>query len=296
MKWKKIIGIITVVAAATLFLTACGSKSNSKNELKVGIMTLDDTTKPVWDQVKKDAAKKGITIKYVQFTDYNQPNKALSTGQVDVNAFQHYYFLNNWNKENKGNLVAVGDTLISPIRLFSKTTSSGKEEYSDVKDLPEGAKIAIPNDASNESRALFLLQAAGLIKLSTKNGDLATLKDITENSKNIDITEVSAEQLVTNLKNKSLDAAVINNAYAQEGKIDYKTTLYTEKIDATSKDWVNVIAAKKDWKKSDKADDIKTLVKIYQSDKIAKLIDKSTHGVDRAAWKGAPKPASSGNS
>lgn len=293
MKWKKIIGIITVAIAATLFLTACGSKSSSKNELKVGIMTLDDTTKPVWDQVKKDAAKKGITIKYVQFTDYNQPNKALSTGQVDVNAFQHYYFLNNWNKENKGNLVAVGDTLISPIRLFSQTNSSGKAEYSSVKDLPEGAKIAIPNDASNESRALFLLQAAGLVKLSTKNGALATLKDITENSKDIKITEVSAEQLVSNLKNKSLDAAVINNAYAQEGKIDYKTTLYTEAIDATSKDWVNVIAAKKNWKKSNKADAIKTLVKIYQSDKIAKLINKSTNGVDKAAWKGAPKLASS---
>lgn len=290
MKWKKIIGILAVVAAAAFFLTACSSKSSSKNELKIGVMTLDDSSKPIWDQVKKDMAKKGVTIKLVQFSDYNQPNKALQSGDVDVNAFQHHYFLDNWNKKAKSNLVVVGDTYISPIRFFSKAKSNGKPEYADVKDLPEGAKVLVPNDATNESRSLFLLQSAGLIKLSTKEGGLATLKDVTENPKDLDFKEVDASQTAREVKSGDVDAAVVNNSFVQSAKISYATAIYKEDVSGSNaKQWYNVIAAKSDWKKSKKADAIKTLLKVYQTDKTAKTINKATKGVDQAVWKGAPE-------
>ena len=123
--------------------------------------------------------KKGVKIKLVEFTDYNQPNEALQNGEIDVNAFQHKYFLSNWNKENDGTIVEVADTLLSPIRLFSGTKNNGDAKYTDVVDIPDKATISVPNDASNESRALYLLQSAGLIKLDTKDGQLANVSNIT---------------------------------------------------------------------------------------------------------------------
>ena len=121
MKLKKLLGLASVALASTLLLAACGGSKSASNDskLKVGIMTLDDATEPLWDKVKELAKDKGVEIELVEFTDYNQPNEALQNGEVDVNAFQHKYFLNNWNSENKGTLVEAADTLLSPIRIFS---------------------------------------------------------------------------------------------------------------------------------------------------------------------------------
>ena len=174
MKFKKILGITVLAVASTVALAACGAGGNKSAKddktLTVGIMTLDDTTEPVWDKVKELAKDKGVTIDLKEFTDFSQPNEALKNGEIDVNAFQHIYFLNNWNKENKGDLVPVADTLLSPIHLFSGT-ENGKAKYKDVKELPEGATISVPNDSTNESRALTLLQTAGLLKLDVKDGN-----------------------------------------------------------------------------------------------------------------------------
>ncbi|MGT2906805.1 MetQ/NlpA family ABC transporter substrate-binding protein [Streptococcus dentiloxodontae] len=293
MKLKKILAVAGLVIASTVALAACGaSKSSSdsngdqKKTLRVGIMTLDDATEPVWDHIVDAAADKGITIKLTEFTDYNQPNEALQNGEIDVNAFQHVYFLNNWNSENKGDLVVAGNTLLSPIHLFSGTDSDGSAKYKDVKDLPDGATISIPNDGTNESRALVLLQAAGLIKLDVKDGELATIKNITENKKNLDIQEIDASQTAQTLT--SVDAAVVNNSYAQSANVDYDTTLYQEDTSQNLSDWVNVIAAQKDWKDSDVADAIKVLLDVYQTDETAQLIYDSSNKVDLPAWDGAP--------
>ncbi|EFW88652.1 MetQ/NlpA family ABC transporter substrate-binding protein [Streptococcus equinus] len=286
MKLKKLLGVASVAIASTVLLAACGgSKSTSDDStLKVGIMTLDDTTEPLWDKVKELAKDKGVDIELVEFTDYNQPNEALQNGEVDVNAFQHKYFLNNWNSENKGTLVEAADTLLSPIRLFSGTTGDDAK-YKDVKELPDKATISIPNDASNESRALFLLQSAGLIKLDVSGDELATIKNISSNPKDLDIKEVDAAQTASTLS--SVDAAVVNNSYAQSADVDYDTTLYKEAVDDNSDQWVNVIAAQKDWKKSKKAKAIKTLISVYQTDEVGKVIQDATDGVDIPAWDGA---------
>lgn len=286
MKLKKLLGVASVAIASTVLLAACGgSKSTSDDStLKVGIMTLDDATEPLWDKVKELAKDKGVDIELVEFTDYNQPNEALQNGEVDVNAFQHKYFLNNWNSENKGTLVEAADTLLSPIRLFSGTTGDDAK-YKDVKELPDKATISIPNDASNESRALYLLQSAGLIKLDVSGDELATIKNISSNPKDLEIKEVDAAQTASTLS--SVDAAVVNNSYAQSADVDYDTTLYKEAVGDNSDQWVNVIAAQKDWKKSDKAKAIKTLISVYQTDEVGKVIQDASNNVDIPAWKGA---------
>jgi len=286
MKLKKLLGVASVAIASTVLLAACGgSKSTSDDStLKVGIMTLDDATEPLWDKVKELAKDKGVDIELVEFTDYNQPNEALQNGEVDVNAFQHKYFLNNWNSENKGTLVEAADTLLSPIRLFSGTTGDDAK-YKDVKDLLDKATISIPNDASNESRALYLLQSAGLIKLDVSGDELATIKNISSNPKDLEIKEVDAAQTASTLS--SVDAAVVNNSYAQSADVDYDTTLYKEAVGDNSDQWVNVIAAQKDWKKSKKAKAIKTLISVYQTDEVGKVIQDATDGVDIPAWDGA---------
>lgn len=295
MKLKKLFGLASVALASTVLLAACGGSSDSSSSddktLKVGVMTLDDATEPLWDKVEELAEEKGVKIELVEFTDYNQPNEALQNGEIDVNAFQHKYFLSNWNSENDGTLVEVADTLLSPIRLFSGTDSDGDVKYTDVSDIPDKGTISIPNDASNESRALYLLQSAGLIELDVSGDELATIKNISSNPKNLDIKEVDAAQTASTLT--SVDAAVINNSYAQSADVDYDTTLYKEAVDENSNQWINVIAAQKGWKKSDKADAIKTLVSVYQTNEVGKIIEEASDGADIPAWDGATPSSSS---
>ena len=267
MKFKKILVITVLAVASTVALAACGAGGNKSAKddktLTVGIMTLDNTTEPVWDKVKELAKDKGVTIDLKEFTDFNQPNKALKNGD----------------------LVPVADTLLSPIHLFSGT-ENGKAKYKDVKELPEGATISVPNDSTNESRALTLLQTAGLLKLDVKDGELATIKNISENPKKLEIKEISAEQAAQTLS--SVDAAVVNNTYAQQQNVDYNTTLFQEDPSQDLKEWVNIIAANKDWEKSNKSDAIKTLIKAYQNDEVAQIIYDASNKVDLPAWKGAP--------
>ncbi len=288
MTLKKVLGLTGIALASTLVLAACSNDdaADNKNEVRVGVMTLTDATEPIWDRVEELADKEGVDLEFTEFTDYTQPNKALKNGEIDVNAFQHYNFLNDWNKKNDGDLVATADTLLSPIHLFSGLDGD-KAKYTDVKDIPKGATISVPNDATNESRALYVLQSAGLIKLSKSGEEVATLDDITSNPKDLDIKEIAADQAASTLT--SVDAAIINNNYAVDAGVDYDTSLFTEEKNDSSQQWINIIAAQKGWEKSDKADAIKTLIKVYQTDEVAGLIDKYSKGTDVAIWEGAPK-------
>ena len=177
--------------------------------------------------------------------------------------------------------MSVADTYIAPIRLYSGT-KDGKNKYTDVKDIPENGSIAVPNDPTNESRALNLLQAAGLIKLDVDSTKLATVANIKENKKNLKISELDASQTAASLT--SVDAAVVNNTFVREAGIDYKSALYKEKTDENSKLWYNLIAAKKDWEKSDKADAVKKIIKAYHTDEVKKVIEESSDGMDQPVW------------
>ena len=291
MKLKKWFGATALLAVAAFGLAACSSSTSKDAKsadsatvtVKVGVMNLSDTEEARWDKVQEilDKEKAGVKLDFTQFTDYSQPNQAVRDGDADINAFQHYYYLKNWNKENNADLVSVADTYIAPIRLYSGT-KDGKNKYTDVKDIPENGSIAVPNDPTNESRALNLLQAAGLIKLDVDSTKLATVANIKENKKNLKISELDASQTAASLT--SVDAAVVNNTFVREAGIDYKNALYKEKTDENSKLWYNLIAAKKDCEKSDKADAIKKIIEAYHTDEVKKVIEESSDGMDQPVW------------
>lgn len=280
MKLKKLVGLATVAVASVVALVACGSGSNQDNVLRVGVMSLSDSEEARWDKVKELLGDK-VRLEFTQFTDYSQPNKALAEGEVDINAFQHYNFLENWNKENGEDLVAVADTYIAPIRLYSGT-ANGKNKYKSVDEIPDGSEIAVPNDPTNESRALYLLQSAGLIKLDVSGTELATIVNIKENPKKLKVTELDASQTASSLP--SVAAAVVNNTFVLEAGLDYKNALYKEQKDENSHQWYNLIAAKSDWEKSPKADAIKELVKAFHTDEVKKVIEESSDGMDEPVW------------
>lgn len=286
MKLKKLFSFAAVAALSVATLAACGSSSSNTNSsdtetIKVGIMTRDDYTTELWDKITELAAEEGVTVELTEFTDYSQPNKALAEGDVDVNAFQHIYFLNNWNEENGGDLQVAGYTIYSPIRFYSGVEGE-KDKYTSIDDIKEGAEIAVPNDATNESRALFLLESAGLIELDVKDGELATLADITKNPKNITITELDASQTARSLE--SVDGAVINNNYAKEAGLDTDKALYIEQKGANTEVWYNIIAAQNGWEDSVKAKAIKVLIAAYNTDEVAEIVERASGGTDFPIW------------
>jgi len=131
-------------------------------------------------------------------------------------------------------------------------------------------------------RALYLLESAGLIKLDVKGKELATVANIKENKKNLTISELDASQTPASLT--SADAAVVNNTFVREAGIDYKKALFKEEANENSKQWYNLIAAKPDWKKSDKADAIEKIIKAYHTDEVKKVIEESSDGMDQPVW------------
>nr|WP_057880973.1 MetQ/NlpA family ABC transporter substrate-binding protein [Companilactobacillus kimchiensis] len=261
---------LLVVTTFSLFLLAgCGNKASASKDttVKIGITGSDDR---VLNLVAKKVKKEGINLKIVEFSDYNQPNTALAQGEIDLNAFQTVTFQNDWNKKHKTNIVSIGSTVIAPMALYSKKITS-------VNQLKDGDKIAVPNDATNEGRALQLLESAGVIKLNSAK--IPNLKDITENKLNLKISALDAAQTAKSLDDVS--ASVVNSGVASDAKLDPKKAVYREKITAKSKPYVNIISANA--KDKDKAA-YKKIVKAYQSKDVAKEIKKEFGGYESPAW------------
>ncbi|MQS76742.1 MetQ/NlpA family ABC transporter substrate-binding protein [Companilactobacillus halodurans] len=263
--------VLLVVATFSLFvLAACGNTQASSNKdttVKIGVTGSDDR---VLQAVAKKVKKEGINIKIVEFSDYNQPNTALQQGEIDLNAFQTVTFQNDWNKKHHTNIVSLGSTVIAPMSLFSKKITK-------LSQIKEGDKIAVPNDATNEGRALQLLESAGLIKLDNKK--IPNLKDITENKLNLQISALDAAQTAKSLED--VTASVVNSGVANDAKLNLNKALYREKITAKSKPYVNIISANA----KDKNNKVyKKIVKAYQSKDIAKVINDEYHGFESPAW------------
>ncbi|RVU70120.1 MULTISPECIES: MetQ/NlpA family ABC transporter substrate-binding protein [Lactobacillus] len=266
-----IIAVVILVAGWFSFGPGIPSQANQKT-VTVGVVGQSKQDEAIWKQIAKTAKQKyGIIIKTKNFTDYNQPNKALKSGDIDLNAFQHYAFLKSWNEANHGGVIAIGKTYIAPIRLYSK-------KYHKLSQLPDGATIAIPNDATNESRALFVLKNAGLISLR-KGKKLVTVADITNNPNNLKIKEVATEQ--TGRVLDSVDAAVVNNDYAGPAGLTDKQTIYIEPINKDSQQWINIICARKDQAKKKLYQDV---VKAFQTPETKKLYHKYYGNSQIAAW------------
>ena len=269
--------VVTLVVALVVVIAGIFSFGNfgkqKEQTVTVGVVSPSKQDEAVWNQVKKTAKSKyNVDIKLKTFTDYNQPNKALQSGSIDLNAFQHKAFLDAWNKANKGSLVSIGKTFITPIHLYSNN-------YKSVKSLPDGATIAVPNDASNESRALYVLQSAGLITLKKNTNSLATINSIAKNPKNLKIKEVAADQAARTLD--SVDAAVVNTNYAVAAKLSTKKSIFTEPVNKDSAQWINLIAARK---KDRNKEAYKDVVKAYQTEKVKKIINEQYKGLEKPAW------------
>ncbi|MCU5746301.1 dipeptide ABC transporter glycylmethionine-binding lipoprotein [Staphylococcus sp. SQ8-PEA] len=259
--------IITLVIAALLILTACGG-----NDKKVTVGVASNDTK-AWEKVKELAKKDGIDVEIKQFSDYNVPNKALSDGDIDMNAFQHFAFLNEYKKAHKdAKISAASTTVLAPLGIYSK-------KVKDVKDIKEGSKVVIPNDVSNQARALKLLDKAGLIKLKDNAGLNASTKDIADNTKDLKIKAVDAQQTARSLDD--VDFAVVNNGVASKAGLNpKKDPIFLEKVSSDEvKPYINLIAI------NDKDKDNKTykkIIKLYHSKEAQEALKEDTKDGEKA--------------
>ena len=218
--------------------------------------------------------KQGLTIETVVFNDYTQPNEALERGEIDANAFQHQPYLDNQIKTQGYHIVPVGYTGVWPIGLYSK-------KYAKVADLPEGAVIGVPNDPSNEGRALRVLQNEGVIKLKDGTGILATTADIAENPKKIEIKELDAG--IVGRSVEDLDAAVVNTDWALKSGLTPENRIAQEPI--ADNPYRNFIAVKAG---SENEAWVKTLVASYQNETVKAEFDRSTRAPASAPTDLAP--------
>ena len=245
-----------IITFATLLLLAVSVYAETK--LKVGASP--EPHAELLNLVKDDLAAEGIALEVIEFQDYVIPNEAVESGEIDANYFQHLPYLNSFNDERGYHLVNAGGIHVEPFAVYSS-------KIKDLKDLKKKAKIAIPNDPTNEGRALLLLQDAGLITLKEGAGLQATPQDIAYNPLKIKFKEIEAASLPRVLKD--FDAAVINGNYAiQAGLSALKDGLFVE---GSSSPYVNVIAVKAG---NENNDAIKALVKALQSDKVKDYIAK----------------------
>ena len=219
-------------------------------------------------EAAKDALKKkGVEIEIVTYNDYVQPNIATDEGQIDANYFQHQPYLDDFNKENNTHVVSVGKIHYEPFGIYA-----GKSK--DLKDIKDGAKIAVPNDTTNEARALLLLEANGIIKLKDGAGLTATKQDIVENPHNVEIYEVEAAQIPRSLD--SVDFACMNGNFAIQANYKPSEALAAEKSDSeAAQTYANIIAVAE---KNKDAAWAKTLVEVLTSKEIQDFINKKYEG------------------
>ncbi|WP_145390631.1 dipeptide ABC transporter glycylmethionine-binding lipoprotein [Staphylococcus epidermidis] len=256
---KKILSFLIV---AILVLSACGGNNGKK--VTIGVASNDTKA---WEKVKELAKKDDIDLEIKHFSDYNVPNKALSDGDIDLNAFQHFAFLDQYKKAHKDtNIEALSTTVLAPLGIYS-------DKVKNIKDVKKGAQVAIPNDVSNQARALKLLESAGLIKLKKNFGLNGTTKDIESNPKDLKIKAVDAQQTARALSD--VDISVINNGVATKaGKDAKKGPIYLEKASSDAvKPYINVVAV------NSKDKDNKTykkIIELYHSKEAQKALKEDT--------------------
>ncbi|GGF84788.1 hypothetical protein GCM10007301_50950 [Azorhizobium oxalatiphilum] len=245
-----------------------GTAAASAETIKVGVTPGPHAQ--ILEAAKAVAAKQGLDIQIVEFSDYVVPNTALDAGEIQANSFQHQPYLDNQVADRKFKLVSVATTVNYPMGVYSK-------KYKSMDELPSGASLAIPNDPTNGGRVLLLLQDKGIIKLRDGVGFKPSVADITTNPKKLKIVEIDAAQLPRSLPD--VDAAGINTNYAKEAGLDpVKDPILREDPKGP---YVNVIAVReqdkdKPW--------VAILVKSYQSPEVKKFIDDTFKGSVLASW------------
>lgn len=273
---KKFIGIL-LTAALAFGAVGCGGTTTNETADEATTTIAEGATIVVGASPSPHAeilkaaqpllAEKGITLEIKEFTDYVQPNLALNTGDLDANYFQHQPYLDQFNADNDMDLVALGAVHYEPMGIFAGNSS-------DLAALPDGAKVGVPNDATNEARALLLLESNGLIKLKEDAGVAATKLDIVENPHNLEIVEMEAAQLPLSLG--SLDIAVINGNYALSGGLSISDALAIEEADSLAAEtYQNVVAVRNG---DETRPELQTLIEVLNSQEIADYINETFEG------------------
>ena len=268
---KKVLFILVVLTA--IFIASCSNTNKDSITVKIG--HVGESDRAIWKPVQEKLSKEGINVELVSFADYSIPNQALNDGDIDLNAFQHHaYFYNETNTKGY-DLAIIGTTYISAMNIYS-------QKISNVSEVKNGDKVAIPNDPSNGGRALKVLQAAGLIKLKDNAPDNPEVSDIAENPLNIEIVEVEAGSIYSLLPDVA--CAVINCNYAldfglnpgadfifQDNPRIYDNNMYVCLIASRTEDKDNEV--------------YKKIADAYHSPEVEKVYTEEFKGAYLPAWK-----------
>lgn len=270
---KLFIALLALVSLAVVAAGCGGSDkkadpaADKKVVLKVGATAVPHAE--ILNDIKSALAKEGVDLQIVEFSDYVKPNMALNDKELDANFFQHEPYLDTFAKERNMPLISAGKVHIEPMGIYSK-------KIKDLRNIPNGAKIAIPNDPSNAGRALALLESAKLLKLKDGVGVKATVGDITGNDKKLQIIEIEAALLPRSMDDT--DLSVINSNFAMEAKLNpVKDSLFTEPKESP---YANIVAVRKG---DESRPEIQKLMKALQSPEVKKFIEEK--------YKGAVVPA-----
>ena len=272
--------ILVLVLLVSILSVGCSSKDNitadngneNSEEQTVVRVGLTGSDSKVWNHVKDEAAKENIDIELVFFDSYPLPNAALASGEIELNAFQHYIYLNKEAEQHGYELSVIGETVFAPLGLYSKQIQT-------IEELEDGATIVIPDDVTNGGRALLLLQANGLITVDTAAGNTPTIKDI-KNPRNFKIVELAATNIPASLEEVPL--AVINSGVAIDaGFIPTQDAIVLEDVKPGENPYINIIVARTE----DKDNEIfKRIVEIYQTDATKAVIQEDTKGSSIPVW------------
>ncbi len=279
---KLAVAVASIVAVVALFTTAgcsgsnSGSSSSTTSSTSSSSSSSDTTIKvgasptphaEILNKVKSKLADQGYTLEVVEYNDYIQPNTALEAGELDANYFQHITYLENFNQENGTHLASAGSIHFEPMRIYAGKTKN-------LSELADGATVSVPNDTTNEARALLLLQQEGLIKLKDGAGTNATKIDIVENPKNLQINEVEAAQVPRTVSD--VDIVVANCNYAISAGLDSASALAVESdTGQAAQAYANVVAVKEGQESSEK---IKALVAALTTDEVKSFIESEYNG------------------
>lgn len=274
----RLITLILSLGIVGVLLTGCGDKDSGSSDKKADagseknleVIKVGASITPhaeILRSVSDELEKQGYKLEVVEYNDYIIPNTALESGELDANYIQHLPYLEDFNKENGTHIVSVADIHYEPFGIYAGKSDS-------LENLKEGAVIAVPNDTTNEARALLLLQDQGLIKLKENAGLTATVKDIADNPKNFEIKELEAAQVPKALQD--VDVAAINTNYALEANLKLSDALASEGADSlAAKTYANIIAVKEG---NENAEKIKALIDAVKSDQVKKFIEDKYEG------------------
>nr|RZI34904.1 putative D-methionine-binding lipoprotein MetQ [Cryobacterium sp. SO1] len=248
---KGFLSILAVGASLTLLAGCAGAAGGGDETVKIGVVGASD---PYWADYTAAAADEGISVEIVDFADYNQPNPALTNGDIDINQFQHLVYLADYNVSSGEDLTPIGATAIYPLGLYST-------KVTDVADLKKGDTVAVPNDASNLARALLVLQSADLVVLKDGGSIFSTLDDVDTAKSTVTVTALEPSLTATSLPD--VDAAIINNDFVEKAGLKFEDALIKDDpADESALPYVNVFGVRAEDRDNET---YATLVELFQT-------------------------------